>query len=273
MGGLIPTPGRPAAEALPRIIPTLLMDGDGRLVKTVRFKKRTYIGDPINAVKIFNTKEVDELVLLDIDATVEGREPAYDRIGEIAGEAFMPLAYGGGIRSVEQIERLYDVGVEKVVLSSALLDGFDLLGTAAARWGAQAITVCLPYRRNWRGRPVVRLRGGKGQLQEALSELIPRLETSGVGEVILYSIEADGTWSGFDLDELSAASASTTLPVVACGGAGSVEDLAAGINGADCAASAAGSLFVYQAKGRGVLISYPDRTRIQDALLGGANKS
>ena len=273
MAPLNPTPGRPRGQALPRVLPTLLLDRDGRLVKTVRFKSRAYIGDPINAVRIFNTKQVDELVLLDIDASADRREPSYERIREIAGEAFMPLAYGGGIRSVEQIATLYGAGVEKVVLSTALLDGLDVIGEAASRWGAQAVTVCIPYRRDWRGRAVVRVAGGRTKLKVELHELLSQLGRAGAGEVLLYSIDADGTWSGFDLEELRRASRVTDLPLVACGGAGRIEDLASAVCGGNCSAVAAGSMFVYQAKGKGVLISYPDRGRLAEALrLQGGNR-
>lgn len=160
---LTPTPGRPAQGRRVRVIPTLLIDRDGRLVKTVKFGKRTYIGDPINAVQIFNTKEVDELVLIDIDASADGREPPYTRIAEIASEAFMPVAYGGGLVTEDQIARSIDCGVEKVILSGALAQGTDLISIAARRWGGQAVTVCLPVGHNWRGRQQVRLRQGKNR--------------------------------------------------------------------------------------------------------------
>ena len=129
-----PTPGRPAQSRRARVIPTLLIDRDGRLVKTVKFGKRAYIGDPINAVRIFNTKEVDELLLIDIDASVDGREPPYGRIAEIASEAFIPVAYGGGLKTEGQIERTFDCGVEKVIISGALAQGPSLIEIAAHRW-------------------------------------------------------------------------------------------------------------------------------------------
>lgn len=136
---LIPTPGRPAQNLRVRVIPMLLIDRNGRLVKTVKFGKRTYIGDPINAVRIFNTKAVDELVLIDIDASADGREPAYDHIAEIASEAFMPVAYGGGLNTMDQIACTIDCGVEKVILSGVLAQGTDLIETAAKRWGGRLL--------------------------------------------------------------------------------------------------------------------------------------
>ena len=266
MAVLTPTPGRPLGATLPRVIPTLLLDREGRLVKTVRFKSRTYIGDPINAVRIFNTKEVDELVLLDIDASADNRDPHYERIEEVAGEAFMPLAYGGGIRSIEQIERLYDVGVEKIILSSVLERGVDLVHDAAQRWGSQSVAVCLPVTRSWRGSLRVRLRNGRVRVRASLSALVRDLTEAGAGEIIVYSIHQDGSWNGYDLEAVVEASNSTSLPVVACGGAGSIQDFGRVTREGGAAAVAAGSIFVYQAKGRGVLISYPSQEELRETF-------
>ncbi|MDB4403120.1 HisA/HisF-related TIM barrel protein, partial [bacterium] len=145
-------------------------------------------------------------------------------------------------------------------------DGLDVIGEAAARWGAQAVTVCLPYRRDWRGRTVIRVGGGGTKLKLGLHELLSQLGPAGAGEILLYSIDADGTWSGFDLEELHRASQTADLPLVACGGAGRIEDLASAVREGNASAVAAGSMFVYQAKGKGVLISYPDRSRLAEAL-------
>lgn len=264
---LTPTPGRPAQGRRVRVIPTLLIDGEGRLVKTVKFGKRTYIGDPINAVRILNTKEVDELILIDIDASADGREPPYARIAEIASEAFMPVAYGGGLNGEEQIMRSIDCGVEKVILSSALAQGTDLIGTAAQRWGGQAVTVCLPVGRNWRGQQQVRLRQGKKPLREDIDTVVARVTMAGAGEIIVYAIDRDGTWEGYDTELCARVARATPLPVVACGGAGQVEDFREAVVGAGCSAVAAGSMFIYQGKGRGVLISYPAPERLRAELF------
>ncbi len=263
---LPPTPGRPAQGRRVRVIPTLLVDRDCRLVKTVKFGKRIYIGDPINAVKIFNSKEVDELVLLDIDASIDGREPPYERIAEIASEAFMPVAYGGGLTSEKQIERTIDCGVEKIILSAALADGQDLIATAAKRWGGQAVTVCLPVGHNWLGRTQVRVRQGRKPLAGSLENIVEQITAAGAGEIIVYDIDRDGTWEGYDIQLYSRVAARTKLPVVACGGAGHLANFREAVIGAGCAAVAAGSLFIFQGKGRGVLINYPTQEQLRAEL-------
>ena len=254
---LTPTPGRPLLRLRHRVIPTLLIDSAGKLVKTIRFGKRDYIGDPINTVKIFNTKQVDELMLLDIDATAQGREPDYERIAGIVEEAFMPVAYGGGIHSVPQIDSIYRTGVEKVLLSSVLSSGFELVRAAADRWGSQAITVCLPTARDWLGRTRVRTHSGRKTLPGTPVDIAQRAVEAGAGEILVYSIDRDGTWSGFDLPNIGAIAQSVGVPVIACGGASGVSDFAQAIRTAHASAVAAGSRFVYQARGKGVLISYP----------------
>lgn len=266
MTSLEPTPGRPIRRRHVRVIPTLLIDRDGRLVKTVRFGKRTYIGDPVNAVRIFSTKEVDELVLIDIDASTDRREPPYKRIAEIASEAFMPVAYGGGLSTIDQIARTIDCGVEKVVLSSALAQGTELIETASKRWGGQAVTVCLPVGHNWRGHQQVRLGNGKKPLKDDLDTLVARVTEAGAGEIIVSAIDRDGTWDGYDTHLCARVARLTPLPVVACGGAGQVVHYRNAV-AAGCAAVAAGSMFIFQGKGRGVLISYPSQDRLRKELF------
>lgn len=246
-----------------RVIPTLLIDGKGRLVKTVRFGKRTYIGDPINAVKIFNNKEVDELVLFDIDASKERREPDYPLIEDIVSEAFMPVAYGGGIMSLEQIERLYHCGIEKVVLSSVLDSESGLIRQAAARYGAQAIVVCLPVKRSMLGAYSVRVVSGGRALKGSPESIAQDVVSAGAGEIIVYSIDRDGAYSGYDLGLLRQITAAVDVPVVACGGARGLDDFRLAILEAGCSALAAGSLFVYRSDTRGVLISYPHQADLQ----------
>jgi cyclase len=245
-----------------RVVPTLLIDGGGRLVKTVRFGKRTYIGDPVNAVKIFNTKQVDELVLLDIDATKESRPPNYSLIEDIVGEAFMPVAYGGGIHDIGAIQALYQCGIEKVVLSSALANGTSLVAQAAERYGAQAVVACLPVKRSLFGKYGVRVAGGTRGMDGAPADIARKAVEAGAGEVIVYSIDRDGTFDGYDLALLQQVSRAVGVPVVACGGARHLSDVREAIVDAGCSAAAAGSMFVYQAKGRGVLISYPRQAEL-----------
>jgi cyclase len=249
------------------VIPTLLMDGQGRLVKTVKFGKRTYIGDPINAVRIFNDKQVDELVLLDIDASTDGREPNYSLIADIVSEAFMPVAYGGGLYEIAQIERAVACGVEKVILSSTLGQGLDLLEKAAARWGRQSVVACLPIRKNWLGKARVATMQGRKALSGSPTDLARAVTARGAGEIIVYSIDRDGTWEGYDLEQLRQITAATDAPVVACGGAGEIEDFRRAVSEAGCAAVAAGSFFIYQARGRGVLISYPSVEKLRQHVF------
>jgi cyclase len=261
---------RPAPEGRRRrIIPTLLIDGRGRLVKTVRFGRRTYIGDPINAVKVFNSKEVDELVLLDIDASRERREPNYSLIEDIVSEAFMPVAYGGGIASIEHVETLYRCGIEKVVLSSCLAEGGDVISHAAQRYGGQAVVVCLPVKGMMFGRQQVRGLSGAQSLAGSPEDLARKVVVAGAGELIVYSIDRDGAYAGYDLDLLRRVSAAVEVPVVACGGARSLDDFRAALTEGGCSAVAAGSMFVYQSEGRGVLISYPSQVELAEKVFKG----
>ena len=249
-----------------RIIPTLLIDGRGRLVKTVKFGNRTYIGDPINAVRIFNTKEVDEIVLIDIDATRERRAPNYAALEDIAGEAFMPLGYGGGIRTLDDVARLYQCGIEKVILSSALHDGPALIEGVAARYGAQAAVVCLPVKKKLLGGYRVVLGGGVSALGETPQACAAAAAAAGAGEIIVYAMDRDGTFSGYDLDLLSRVARSVAVPVVACGGARNLDDLRGALLEGGCSAAAAGSMFVYQSQQRGVLISYPPQRELVEKV-------
>ncbi|MEO0981636.1 MAG: HisA/HisF-related TIM barrel protein [Pseudomonadota bacterium] len=248
----------------PRIIPTLLIDRSGALVKTVRFRRRTYLGDPVNAVRIFNLKEVDELILLDIDATRDGRPPNFERIEAIASEAFLPLAYGGGLRDLDAASRAFDCGVEKVVLTSCLTGGPWLIEAAAARYGSQAIVACLPVKAYWRRRRVHLPAGGAPMISDPAAAAKAAVD-AGAGELLIYAVDRDGTYAGYDLPLLADIAAQVDAPVVACGGARGVEDFAAAVDQAGCAAAAAGSVFLFQAKGRGALISYPSREAVEAA--------
>lgn len=249
-----------------RVIPTLTIDGRGRLVKTVRFDKRTYIGDPINAVRIFNGKEVDELLLLDIDATKEGRAPDYAAIEEIVSEAFMPVGYGGGIRSMDEVTRLFQCGIEKVVISSAAAN-LDLIREASHRFGAQSVAVCLQVKRGLMGGYSVRFNSGATGSGEKPEDFARKVVAAGAGELIVYAIDRDGAYKGYDLPLLQAVSSAVDVPVVACGGARNIDDFRAAVCEAGCSAVAAGSLFVYRSAGQGVLISYPSQAELTKDLF------
>lgn len=248
-----------------RVIPLLLLRGTG-LVKTTRFKDAKYVGDPINAIKIFNDKEVDELVLLDITASREGRGPAYAVIEEVASECFMPLAYGGGIRSVEEARRIFKLGVEKVVFNTTAWREPSVLTQASREFGAQAVVASMDVRRKLFGRYEVFVEGGTRGTGIDAVEYARRMEASGAGEILLNSIDRDGTMKGYELELVAKVTAAVGVPVIAAGGAGSVEDFSAAILQGGASAVAAGAMFVFHGPHRAVLITYPERRELERAL-------
>jgi cyclase len=248
-----------------RIIPTLLIQKGG-LVKSVRFKDHKYVGDPINAVKIFNDKEVDEIVILDISATAEKRQPNIKQIAEIASEAFMPLGYGGGITSLEQIKELISIGVEKVVLNSSAFSDPRLVSEGAKYIGSQSIVVSMDVKKNSWGKFRVYTQNGAKKTGMDPVSFARQMEAAGAGEILLNSIDREGTFEGYDLGLIQSVCSEVGIPVVASGGAGSVEDFARAIR-AGASASAAGSLFVFQRPHRAVLISYPTQAELNDKVF------
>lgn len=249
----------------PRCIPCLLLRGDG-LVKTVRFGKPRYVGDPINAVKLFNDLEVDELFFLDILATREGRAPDFDRMRGIVSQCFMPIGYGGGVRSVEHARRLFGLGVEKVVLNTAAAEVPNLISELARTFGSQSIVVAIDVKRDWFGRPRVFVRCGRRNTGLDPQQWARKVEMDGAGEILINSIDRDGTMEGYDLDLIRAVSRAVRVPVVASGGAGSISDLSEAI-GAGASAAAAGSMFVFKGPHRAVLINYPSQAELETAGL------
>lgn len=244
-----------------RIIPVLLLNKGG-LYKTVNFKAAKYIGDPINSVKIFNEKEADELLLLDYTASVEKRSPDFAKIAEIAGEAFMPMAFGGGIKTFDDAKKVFDSGFEKVVLNSVLFDDISLVEKIGAVYGAQAVVGCIDVKKSFLGGPKAYSYSGTKKNSYSPLQWAKVLEEAGVGEIIINSIDKDGTWEGYATDVISEVSHNVKVPVIACGGAGKTEDFKSAV-AAGASAVAAGSLFVYQKKGMGVLISFPSSLQIQ----------
>lgn len=238
-----------------RIIPVLLLSEKG-LYKTVKFQKARYIGDPINAVKIFNEKEADELVLLDYTASKEKRGIDVKKISEIAGEAFMPMAYGGAIQSFEDAKKVFDGGFEKVVLNSVLFSSPRLIEQIADVYGAQAVVGSMDVKKNLLGKYKVYSHSGTKSTGHDPVEWAKTLEQNGVGEIMINSIERDGTWEGYDEVLIEKVAHAVSVPVIACGGAGNIEDFTKAVK-AGASAVAAGSMFVYQKKGMGVLISFP----------------
>ena len=244
-----------------RVIPCLLLRNGG-LVKTIGFESPKYVGDPINAVRIFNDKEVDEIVFLDIEATPGGQGPNFELLADIASEAFMPFAYGGGITSPDQARRLFAFGVEKVVINSAADRAPRLVGEIAAAAGSSSVVASIDARCNWRGQYSVWVEGGRRNTGRDPVAWARELEREGAGEILLTSINRDGTQSGYDLELVRRVSDAVDIPVVAAGGAGSLAHMREAV---DCGASAvaAGSIFVFHGRHRAVLITYPERSDLE----------
>ncbi len=240
---------------LPRVIPVLLLRGDG-LVKGAKFRDFKYVGDPINAVKIFNEKEVDELFFLDIAATSENRIPSLDLVQRLADECYMPFGVGGGIRTVEQARDLLKAGAEKVTINTAALADPSLITRIAETFGNQSVVISIDVQRTWLGGEKVHARNGTQKT--ALDPVAWALEAErlGAGEILLTSIDRDGTGEGYDSDLIRRVASAVRIPVIACGGAGAVEHLRDCLR-AGAAAVAAGSLFVFHGRKRAVLINFP----------------
>ncbi len=250
----------------PRLIPCLLVHNGG-LVKTVNFANPKYVGDPINAVRIYNEKEVDELVVLDIDATVKGAEPDYQLISHLASECRMPLCYGGGVRTVAQIEKIISLGVEKVAVSSAVVENPKLISDAATRVGSQSVVVVIDVRKTGllRRQEVVTHNGSRRTGLNPV-EFARQMAEFGAGEIVINSVDRDGEMKGYDLDLIEQVRQAVHLPLTVLGGAGSLDDLKVLISRYGIIGAAAGSLFVFKGRYRAVLINYPNRVE-KEALL------
>jgi len=248
--------------AIPRVIPVLLLKNAG-LVKTFQFKDPKYIGDPLNAVKIFNEKEVDELIFLDILATSEKRPIPLDFLKEVAEECFMPLAYGGGIKTISDIRSILKVGVEKVILNSVLFEDLEFVKEAVKQFGSSTIAVSLDVKKNFWGKYEVYAQGGRINTKKEPISFAKSLNDIGVGELMVNSIDLDGTQKGYDLELIKKVSNAVDIPVIACGGAGTINDFDLALNHAGASAVAAGSMFVFHGKHRAVLISYPEQSELK----------
>jgi imidazole glycerol-phosphate synthase subunit HisF len=247
-----------------RVIPVLLISKGG-LVKSIRFKNYQYVGDPINAVKIFNEKEIDEIVILDVDATREGRGPNMHQVKEIAGEAFIPLAYGGGISKIDEIKEMFYLGVEKVILNCQAIKNPGLINNAAKLVGSQSVVISIDVKKNFLGKYRVFIRNGTENTGIDPVVFALKMQEEGAGEIFLNSIDKDGMYSGYDLELVKKVSDFLTIPLIICGGASSVDDFRPAIqHGAS--AVAAGSLFVFQRPHKAVLISYPSQVILQEKL-------
>lgn len=250
----------------PRIIPCLLIK-DGGLVKTVQFGKPKYVGDPINAVRIFNEKTVDELMVVDIDATVQGREPDYELIRNLAAECRMPLCYGGGVRTADQFQRIIGLGVEKIAIGAAAVQTPQLVSEAATRVGRQSIVAVMDVKKTglFRRYQVFTHNGTKETGLDPVS-FAKRLEAEGAGEVVVNCIDSDGLMNGYDIEIIARVREAIGLPMTVLGGAGSLQDIEALIRRFGIIGAAAGSLFVFKGKYRAVLINYPSPTE-KDELI------
>lgn len=239
-----------------RVMPCLLLM-DGKLIKTVNYKNPNYIGDPVNAIKIYNDKEVDELVFLDITATNENRQPNFEKISEIAAECFMPLAYGGGINKIDDMKKIYSLGVEKIVICTYAVENPDIISEAAKLFGSQSVVVSIDVKKNIFGKYEVFTNAGKKGTGLSPFDWAKTVEKKGAGEVFLNSIDRDGTFLGYDVELIKKVSNNLSVPLIACGGARNVKDFSYAVK-AGASAVACGSMVVYHNQNRdGVLINFP----------------
>ncbi len=247
-----------------RVIPSLLLHNGG-LFKTIRFKNPTYIGDPINAIKIFNDKEVDELVIFDIDGTRRGNID-FRLLNRINKEAFMPMGYGGGISSTDDIKNILNIGYEKIILNSIALENGNIIEEAASACGSQSVVVCIDVKKNSFGRFFV-----YSHVRKRVTDLDPvsyaiKVEKMGAGELIINSVDKDGTFSGYELEVIKNIAEAVTIPVVALGGAGNTNDFVQAVKIGRASAVSAGSMFVFIGPHRAVLITYPDKQQLKNLL-------
>lgn len=246
-----------------RVMPCLLLKDLG-LVKTIKFDNPKYVGDPINAVKIFNDKEVDELIFLDITATAQNRKPPFELLKSIASEAFMPFSYGGGLRDIEDVKKIFELGVEKVIINAFAFENPSFITEIAEKFGNQSVVVSIDVKKE-KDQYKVFVKNGKINTEKDLVEYAKEMERLGAGEIFLNSIDQDGTMEGYDTDIIKRVSSAVNIPVIASGGAGKMEDFALAVK-AGASGVSAGSLFVFIGPYRAVLINYPERSEIEKFL-------
>ena len=246
----------------PRVIPCLLLQGQG-LVKTIRFSSPTYIGDPMHAVHLFNEYKADELLLLDINASIENRCISIDLVREIGEEANMPFSVGGGITTLDQIQQLLEAGAERVILGSVAARNPAFVSQASNRFGKSSIAVCVDIKRSWLGKNTVVFCNGKQSLKANLIEYVKMMETNGAGELIIQSVDRDGTYQGLDQHVLSEISNELSIPITGIGGLSSLNEITSVHNTLKLNGYGAGSLFVFQGKNQGVLLNYPSCTELK----------
>lgn len=248
-----------------RVIPCLLLRNES-LVKTVRFGKFGYIGDPANTCRIFNELEVDELAFLDISASKEGRDPNYKVLADIANECFMPVSYGGGISSAAIAERVLKLGFEKIVLNTHALTNPNLITEISKVFGSQSVIVSIDVKTNFWGKQQCRGLSGKLNSKRMPVDWAKEVQDRGAGEILLTSIDREGTWSGFDIDLIRSVADSVSIPIIAHGGGGTVQHICEVVKAGHASAMALGSMVVYQKQGMGVLVNFPDERRLTEVL-------
>ncbi len=248
-----------------RVIPVLLLKNGG-LVKGEKFKKHKYVGDPINAVRIFNEKEVDELAFFDI--SVDGNEPSYELIGDMASEAFMPIAYGGGIRRVDQVERLFRLGVEKVIINSEFHSNPDLIKQCSQIAGAQSIVIAVDVKKSMFGRYEVYTRNGTHKTGICPVEYAKKAQLYGAGEIVLTSIDREGSAQGLDLELIKKVTAAVEIPVIVQGGVSCLDHIGQAVKIGGASAVAAGTFFIFHGKHKAVLLTYPTYQELENLFLG-----
>ncbi len=248
-----------------RIIPALLLD-DESLVKTRKFRDKSYIGDPCNTLRIFNELEVDEIAFLDITATSQSREPNYELLTDIATECFMPLSYGGGITSADQASRIYSIGFEKVILNSYAHQRPEVITDIATVYGSQAVVASIDVKRGLFGREGIRTHGGRKAQSAGVVEWAREMADRGAGEVLLTSIDREGTWQGLDIDLIRRVSAAIDIPVIAQGGVGTIDHMVEGVRQGGASSIAVGASVVYQKKDFGVLVNFPEPSVLEAAF-------
>jgi len=248
-----------------RVIPTLLLRGKS-LVKTVRFGKFNYVGDPANTVRIFNELEVDELIFLDISVSQEGHEPNFKLLAEIANECFMPLGYGGGISNLRHAQTIFEIGFEKIAINTHSFVNKELITEIADVYGSQAVIASIDVKTSFFGKPTVCTLGKKLNKKYDPVAWAKEVENLGAGEILLTCIDREGTWSGFDLEIVKSVADAVSIPVIAHGGAGSIEHLRQVVKEAHASAVALGSMVVFQKKGMGVLVNFPEKEVLEEVL-------
>ena len=249
-----------------RVIPCLLLKGDV-LVKTVNFKRASYIGDPVNTARIFNELEVDEITLLDISVTNNNKSPDFKILSELANECFMPLAYGGGINNFEDAKKIFQIGIEKIIINSAAFSNPFLITELAEHFGSQSVVISIDVKKNMFGKYQVYSNSGKKRQKVDPVVWAKEVERLGAGEILLTAIHQEGTWKGFDIIILEKISNAVNIPVVANGGASSIDDIGKAVKQGSASAVSLGSMVVYQNKGMGVLVNFPDKNKLNKIFL------